>query len=80
MADLYNYEVTDQQTGAISTMQLSEDDAKRFPNARKLGPASTSKTEAAQSEAAQSSEQPKSDGKPSPGPGPTDVKNRARGR
>ena len=35
MADLHEYEITD-KSGNVYTMQLSDDDAKRFPHARKL--------------------------------------------
>ncbi len=35
---LYNYEVTDEH-GNTTTLQLTEEDAQRFPNAKQVGPA-----------------------------------------
>jgi hypothetical protein len=44
MSGLHEYEVTEKD-GSITTLQLSDDDAKRLPHARKVGAHSEPKAE-----------------------------------
>lgn len=43
MADMHEYEV-EQPDGTTITMQLTDEDAERFPNAKKLGKVETADT------------------------------------